>query len=828
MKSLIWSKSDDIVDREEESDDIIKKIEQNVINKIHILYSKTAIGKSAVITKVLEKYDGVKYDVIRIKSVPNNNSKDNAWEYLESIFKGISDYFDKISEIDYCGLSFDDYLSENKDSEINELRISTTAREWLSAEKKAGLIKKLLHSFLKRYIKLDEFSVSSYKYNDSFSGKRIHSNYIKYVLSKRPILLIIDNLQNIDKYSLQCLIEWLAECSNQTHYFLFEYTLDEAGNTDSLYKLADLLSSYAVVETSPVPETDSKYIVDIISRRMDFIRSELDFNINVLKHYRTVSAGNIKEIIDYSFTYSEEYKNFSKESETLNGTLLNIRRASYPNGQYILAFLNLHEGRMDINLLKSLIANQMDIQKELKILINQNLIRVFMQNVEFEHASIRDQWEKNIDEFQDVDNLAYDKLKKHYKKRMENPIFDIQNEAWVMLLKLYALREPFLIKSLLTHLEEKIIISISPESVWDYIKEVFYVIKISPDEHEEIFFRLLEICFKLELYDEGFQIVEFLGAIPSYIDNYLLKIHEVLYLAAIDRHIQAVQHFENAIQTVNRQSRAGLNLMLSVLCSYRYTGNTEKCIEIHEEIIRYKSIYKNYPEYAYFLRLTNIYLPNRKSIGYSKASIKMFRKQGNKYQEGKSQITYSKLLAGLGKNKKALKELSKADQLLAENGIRNNVLWVNRASMLLMMGVHSNFVWELLCKSDYTAVTTYDKLAIIIVKLAWCYENKEFKSLAILVCEGEELVKQEPDYHIHALFYYNVYAIYKLEGNNDEANRYYEKSISLKEKSRYIKARVDGPKTKEEKERLKNPWFICYLSFWNHDVEYFDENIPEN
>lgn len=37
-------------------------------------------------------------------------------------------------------------------------------------------------------------------------------------------------------------------------------------------------------------------------------------------------------------------------------------------------------------------------------------------------------------------------------------------------------------------------------------------------------------------------------------------------------------------------------------------------------------------------------------------------------------------------------------------------------------GIHDNYVWDLLQKSEFTAVIPYDKLAIIIVKLAWCYE----------------------------------------------------------------------------------------------------------
>ena len=48
-------------------------------------------------------------------------------------------------------------------------------------------------------------------------------------------------------------------------------------------------------------------------------------------------------------------------------------------------------------------------------------------------------------------------------------------------------------------------------------------------------------------------------------------------------------------------------------------------------------------------------------------------------------------------------------------------------------------------------------------------------------------------------------------------------AFALKEHSRYIKARIDGPKTKEEKNRIKHPWYIIYLSFWNHDIENISE-----
>jgi len=219
----------------------------------------------------------------------------------------------------------------------------------------------------------------------------------------------------------------------------------------------------------------------------------------------------------------------------------------------------------------------------------------------------------------------------------------------------------------------------------------------------------------------------------------------------------------------------------------------------------------------------NITKEDLRELKYAKQSVEMFDKQNNIYQKGKSQITYAKLLAGLGKNDRALNILRQAEESLKNHAIRGNVLWVDEADILMDQGIYDNRVWELLQKSEFTAVIPYDKIAIIIVKLAWCYENNEFARANRLIERGQNIILLEPDHHIHALFYYNAYAVLNKAGETERSQIYYNKAYALKEYSRYIKARIDGPKTKEEKNRIKHPWYIIYLSFWNHDIENISE-----
>lgn len=324
------------------------------------------------------------------------------------------------------------------------------------------------------------------------------------------------------------------------------------------------------------------------------------------------------------------------------------------------------------------------------------------------------------------------------------------------------------------------------------------------------------------MYANGYEILCFLEDSGHFPQSKLLTLHKLLYLSALDRHEDVVELFENIKPEIPLTSRIGLNMMLACLSSYRYTGQIAECLKIHKKILN-TPVYKTYQEYSIFLRLTNIYLPNKKALKYAKQSVELLDEQNNIYQKGKSQITYAKLLAGLGKNDKALNILKQAEESLKNHAIRGNVLWVDEADILMDQGIYDNRVWDLLQKSEFTAVIPYDKIAIIIVKLAWCYENNEFARANSLIERGQNIIPLEPDHHIHALFYYNAYAVLNKSGETARSQIYYNKAYALKEHSRYIRARIDGPKTKEEKNRIKHPWYIIYLSFWNHDIENISE-----
>lgn len=823
MKTIIWQQSDVIVDREVESDEIVKIIEQNWDKKtVHYIWSETAIGKTSLITKVIEKYDNSDCDIIRIKTKPcNNDNGDTAWYYLQELFDGITKYFEKMEEENGYALTFDNFLNGYNDDSVNRTRLASGIETLFASDSKKGLFKNICYVALKRFFKLAEYSTEQFKYGTSVESVLVKANYIGYVLKKRKVLLIIDNFQNIDDQSLGCFRDWINDTDSNT-YFILEFT--HSSNSDKFDKQKNFFteSGAKVIKTDLEP-IDKTYIIDIVHRNVKNLSNDIAFNINVVNHYEEVSLGNLRELIDYSVTY--EQHNDTNESENIdieNGTYQVLHNINDYETLAVLSLIIYHKGKIKRKNAEMIFFPELNISNAIHELLGLNLIEETDDYYELKHASITDQWEKHIVEFEQINTVVYGRAKKYYLGYLESSNISESNDAWTRLLYLYSKVEPFEIKSLLPQLESQIIISISPEDSWDYIKQLYDTIKEEVLKNKELLFRLLEICYKLELYANGYEILCFLEDSGRFPQSKLLMLHKLLYLSALDRHEDVVELFENIKPEIPLTSRIGLNMMLACLSSYRYTGQIAECLKIHKKILN-TPVYKTYQEYSIFLRLTNIYLPNKKALKYAKQSVELLDEQNNIYQKGKSQITYAKLLAGLGKNDKALNILKQAEESLKNHAIRGNVLWVDEADILMDQGIYDNRVWDLLQKSEFTAVIPYDKIAIIIVKLAWCYENNEFARANSLIERGQNIIPLEPDHHIHALFYYNAYAVLNKSGETARSQIYYNKAYALKEYSRYIRARIDGPKTKEEKNRIKHPWYIIYLSFWNHDIENISE-----
>ena len=810
---------DEIIDRENESEKILSAIQNATANEVAFVYSKTAVGKSSLSKKVIEKFNDKNRVLIRVKTNPENNSlKNKEWFFVNKIFDNLQVFFNENSEY-----SFSTYINKLKDKSLKKQFHETFLEKLSSCKKLIEVIILFLTYPVKRVFKLNEFNESRILEEDSYFTQMVKVRYILFLLSEINFFFVIDNVQNFDSVSWTHFLSWLNATKNKEHYFLLEYTITEENDFENLLSIMEeIRDTNTKVKYFPLKRLDEEYVIDIIDKNFPNKPQNINFNIDLLKEYKKDKSGNIRKLIDYTLNYNPIDK-IKEISPTLNN-LLTLEEIS----KYIFSIILNCNGEIQLkelhDLLESSLVMNDDINRAFNELTNKHIIDIFNEKISICHPTLIDEWLNNIDLFIEYQKAAYVSIDKHFSNVLLNSAdSDKRNRAWILLIQIYSKNSPEKIIRLLTKIENGTIEKLTPSITWNYLSSLVLSLNQNNDDYFDIMLVIIKICFSLELYNEGYDCIKTLE--NSSFNNkskYLtLIIYKSAFLAALDKHIENIELYNNYINIVDEYGKEYFNLKLCVLCSFRSLNQYDKCLEIHKELKKHSKYMDTY-DYCIYLRLTNIYFDDNKALYYAKKSVKKFHLLGNDLQEAKSLITYSKLLAGLGKCKKAIKYIKKADCLMGDKYIGRHLIYTNQAAFMLLRGIHDESVWWLLENSECSAVVPYDKLAIIVNKLVWCYENSSNRTLNTLIKKAESLMPLEPDEHIHVLIFYNLYLIFKKNGNYKIAKKYYDLAKKNKEKCKFVNARLNNIKNKEMSFRLKFPWHVCFLSFWTYDIQLLD------
>ncbi len=794
------------VDREEETNTILNDIYDNVNSKIGIIAASTAIGKSAVVQKILSSYSGNKM-IVRIKTMPQNiGSNPNEWEYFEAIFRAIMNA-SKIQ--DQHNLTFEYFINNDKSKITNKELISALIEDLAKEQSKISYLLILLSHLLKRAFHLGIYDSNKISNSNSLSARRIKSHYIDYIFEKLNLIINIDNIQNIDYTSMNHLIKWIGNYAAKGHYYLFEYTLSEQYTQSSLQQFQNYLS------TSEVPsdiffleKMSSEYIIDIVSKHTDVPIENRLFSVKLLEYYKNDGSGNIRKAIDFSINYSSD-----NSDENLNPTILNLLRIS-DNGKYVIAVIVIHNGRIAFNELSDIVAERfittIKLNKLLEELNSHLIISINNNIIEIKHASITDSWNSSSN-FEQYIQMSYIDYEKYLLKQLRFEKDD-SNTAWIFLLQLYSSYNPSKIRNLLEYLNNGMINSISPQNAWTYMEMLVGKTSHKVMEFKSMYFEILKICFESELYEEGYGCIRILEEEIPLIKDHNLLLHKCMYLSALDKHNENIELCEEYMEKIEKQTRTYLNLCLIAMSSYRSTNQKEKCFTLFKEIEN-EPVYKGFIEYGYFLRLTCMYLPRKEGAKYIKKSVKFFRRCNDYHQAGKSLISYAYAQASLKKYNKALKSIKQAQKYLKDKKMGQHMFLVNMASILLSKNIIDAFTWDCLDKAELSATVPFDRLAIILNKIIWCIENESYTQVGLLINTATNLVSKEPDKHIHALLYYNIYLFYKKIGNEEQEQIYYNKAYEVRDWCIPMKEIMEGGTNKR-----KHEWYNCFLEYWTYDL----------
>lgn len=812
-----------IIDRETDVAQIINLFQKGERTQVHIVYAETGYGKSAFTDKLSNDVFFSNWNIVKVKTMPQNaDSNVPEGDYLECIFTALMKHFNVQG---HTNLFFETYLVSNQNELVKNLFVNQTIEQITSTDSIKSIMFKLGGMGLKRLLKVGEYDLHSILNNISPIARCIKADYIRYLFDKSHILLIIDNIQNIDKVSLKFLLDWINETKNKHQGFIFEYTISESYPLASMELLQhNLTNTGADIYVSKLDKLSDDYIADLLEIQINEHSQDIHFTINAIKHYNDYSKGNLWELIDYARLYDEH----KDQAEMASPTLLNLKKLSQ-EAKYIVSILFYHNGGMDKSILDFIWLNRFSNSKEelnkLYVELNSNRIICFKSNgnneqITISHSSILDVYKDNLSIFLAIDKETFKRLSSFYIENYNGDFSIVSKEfAWQILIRLYVANEPKKIAVLIDDFKSNVMRYISKETTWCYIKAMIECTKDDIPKFESVYFQILRICRAASLYKEGFSCLNLMENQIDIKSNSQLFLFKLLYLSILDDHVTVIKEYEEALNRTEKFSQIWIKLKLLVLNSYIALSDKKSCINIDKEL-RQTPGFRHSEEYPFYLRLTNIYAKTSRAAKNAKKSIELFRNNNDIIQEGKSYITYSKLLSSLGNQKKAIDAIKHAQALLEDSNVGISCIYNNLAGYMLLSGDSSSVVWDYLNIAEIHSVSTYDKLSVIINKLAWCYENNAFVRLDLLKNQALELISKEPSKLMHCTTYFNFSVVYRKADMLEQAEIYYQKAVDLKDECLCIKARIDGItfKTRYLTPRIKKPYHICYLSFWLFDI----------
>lgn len=812
----------ELYDRKEFCEKIVNLIEKTQETSLFIIYSDVGVGKSTVSKKVKNIIDANhNKEVIVVRSAQENDRIQEGL-FLKNTFKSIAKYYEKKvsnkglkNRIKYEQYRFISYLKKKENFTtiiqcINDNFDNLTSSVGDKKKMAFASVKTLLMYILMIIGVVKDIKV------EKVSDPHIMMDYIKYILNSGNIILNLDNVQNFDNTSLEKFLDCLIDTKEKNNFVLFEFTLfSDFSNLEKLRLIEKSFDNADIAnESLQLDNLDIEDVVKIAYDNCTLVDKE--FETLVVDNYGLFYKGNLKKVEDFASIYSKELP------YDTDPTFEKIRKSSSVE-QFILGVVINSNAIIKKQILELIL-------EESALHYTPNILKTMCENnsfledtgdeIKIVHSSIIDSWNANNHIFKKYDLLAYQKSEKVYSRMLENELFPAttKQECLLLLFKLYNKFEFTKLNDILPYIDEVIYDFMSVNELERYLKSLVSAIKNNKEVISYIY-SIIEIAIRFQMYSI-MQIC--LDKIENILDNNLdekFYIYQYIRLLQSEDFEELDRIFSHKKTGIHENSDEFNNYSLLVeLLTYKHLGRLEECQRIIEHIQDNDRI-KNTVQYAYFLRLAEIYDRRDAAIPKVEKSINLFSNLNLPIQVAKSRVSLAFLYAISGKINEAVEELAKAENVLLKNIENKYVFNINKACIQLLKTDFSEETWNLLDEIENYTKIKFDQIAIVNDKLIWCIENSDYSKAVYLQKKGLELLAMEPNKHLHAIFYYNCYVLNERMGNHEESAIFYSKAQKNKEFCRTLKARLEGKDVVEDNTTflLSKPWHVCFVSYGYFD-----------
>lgn len=805
----------EFVDREIETNNILKIINECKLNTAIITTSRTGIGKSVLSKKIMKNISD-DFICFCIDTKPSNNNVNSfEGEYIRLLFNSLYEFYNPTDKKDmnFPKMSFKYFINHHcKKSTKKDIRNQQLNEIIASCTNKIGLVFVIICFFIKRMFGLDYYDFKKYTTDNTTQILSICSKYIEFILKSGCHFLCIDNFQNIDNLSFRYIQELMCNTLLKKNVFLFEYTLTEAENLERVIKIRDSLSCtgsniviYKLENMSP------EYAYKAIYTRYPTISTMKE---EIIEYYKYNACGNIRKIEDYVLcNVSDDKKtNFDPAIENIS-TLSN-------ESKLLLSILSLHNGQISIDTIYNIFELSRDkFSHDIEYCLNETckkykMIIIKNNYLEFKHASILDAWKSYSINYPMHSYIAYRNLESYYSEVLKSKTKDMSFVLQI-LLELYLEFEPIKIYPLVSDIKSLVYSTISPQKAWTFMHGFINTLGNKINMFVSLLYQMIDWCCDFDLIYEAKYILDMIERDSEFEKNmrynfclckinYLLGNYDVVISTAIN----------NLEKAISEEEFLYYNLFLII--AYRSSNQYSKMQDIVDILSKDKK-YNNCVVYGFFLRLAEVYRNKESSIKSIEDSIAFFEKNKLNYQMAKSYISLSYIYALNGKLDKATESIMQAKKVFGNDCTYSYMIKVNKACIMMLEGCVNSTVFNLLDSAENLVENDFNRLAIINNKIICCIEGINSQQRSYLTHRASELLMRVNDKHMHAIVNYNLYLLNR-EHEPDKAQKYYKTAESNHEHCKTLSIRLGKSKPDATSTfLLSKPWHVCFLSCWEMD-----------
>lgn len=377
---------------------------------------------------------------------------------------------------------------------------------------------------------------------------------------------------------------------------------------------------------------------------------------------------------------------------------------------------------------------------------------------------------------------------------------------------------------MLEYVDEVIYEMISIDELRKYLEKIIDTLYFK-DQSLKILYNIFDICNRHQLIDLESRCLEKISKI-------IQNPNDEKYLFCYFTNLLEREEYQFLLDQIKEKSISfkGIDFVYYVdlfkIVAYVSLNNRTECQKI-VNVLENDLGFQNTFQYGYFLRLSEAYAKRNIAISKVEKSITIFNKFAMENQVAKAQVSLAFLYSITGSLEKAQMALDSAEKVLLKEIENKHVFNINKACLCLLNYNYTEEVWDLLSEAEKYAYIRFDKIAIVINKLIWCIENKNFRKGKYYEKKGLDLLELEYNRHLHAIFYYNCYVLYKVMGDTVHMQKYYDLAVCNKEYCDTLKARLEGKNEVEDQTTflLQYPWHVCFVSYWQFDYIFKENTI---